>query len=295
MKKLMAILMAMLLICGISVVASAEITAPEGYTVTPLFDFTALPDGTSTATDLGFWTADANAGGAEVVVDGGKITFSLAGNWGAFPNLNEDQQAITKNATGWGFYVEGGELGGTICAGFNAANGTNTVLKEDQAIMFVALDGTVTIDVTYGTSFNQGGLFVPEEFKGYVYIPFSAYVANDGTGSDHDPASGVATPIYAMETDIDTITYGEFFVLTSDLVIEAPTPEPTPEPTPTPEQTEAPATTATDAPSAGDSTDTPSEPAAPAPANNGWIIWVAIAAAVVVVVVVVIIISKKKK
>jgi len=293
MKKLMAILAAMLLICGMSVVASADITAPEGYTVTPLFDFTALPDGTSTATELGFWTADANAGGAEVVVEGGKITFSMPGNWGAFPNLNEDQQALTKTATGWGFYVAGGELGGTICAGFNATNGTNTILKEDQAVMFVALDGTVTTDVTYGTSFNQGGFYVPEGFEGYVYIPFSAYVANDGTGVDHDPANGVATPIYAMDTDIDTITYGEFFVFSSDLVIEGPTPEPTPEstPEPTPEAPE----TSTEAPSAGDPTDTPSEPATPAPANNGWIIWVAVAAAVVVVVVVVIIISKKKK
>ena len=289
MKKLMAILMAMLLICGISVVASAEITAPEGYTVTPLFDFTALADGTSTAGDLGFWAPDASAGAAEVVVEGGKVTFSMAVNWGAFPNLNADQQELTKNVTGWGFYVEGGELGGTICAGFNDTLGGNTLLKEDAPIMFVALDGTVTIDVTYGTSFNQGGFFVPEEFKGYVYIPFAAYTAG---GVDFDPANGVATPIYAMDSDIDTITYGEFFVFTSDLVIEAPTPEPTPEPTPTPEQTEAPAT---DAPSAGDPTDTPSEPAAPAPANNGWILWAAIAAAVVVVVVVVIIISKKKK
>ena len=285
MKKLIAILSAVLLLCGMTTVALAEgestITAPDGYTVTPLFDFTALADGESTATDLGFWTADANAGGAKVVVNAGKITFSMPGNWGAFPNLNEDQQALTKTATGWGFYVEGGELGGTICAGFNAVDGgTNTILKEDVPVMFVALDGTVTIDVTYGTSFGQGGFFVPAEFAGYVYIPFSSYVANDGTGTDHDVAKGVATPIYAMDSDIVSITYGEFFVYSSDIVLEAPTPAPTPEPTATPDPTPAPTEVPSKAPQA----------------EGGFPIWIVIAAvAVVAIVVVVIVVAKKKK
>ena len=286
MKKLIAILSAVLLLCGMSTVALADITAPEGYTVTPLFDFTAFEDGESTATGLGFWTADENAGSAEVTVAGGKLTFTKPGNWGAFPNLNEDQQALTKTATGWGFYVEGGEFGGTICAGFNAVDGgTNTILKEDVPVMFVALDGTVTIDVTYGvSSFGQGGFFVPAGFAGYVYIPFSNYVANDGTGADHDAAKGVATPIYAMDADIVSITYGEFFVYSSDIVLEAPTPEPTPEPTEEPVATE-PADDATEAPSA------------PANGENaGFPVWIIIAAvAVVVIVVVVIVVAKKKK
>lgn len=60
--------------------------------------------------------------------------------------------------------------------------------------------------------------------------------------------------------------------------------------------TEAPTQATTDAPAdpieSTEPTDTPDDPA---PANNGWILWVAIGAAVVIVVVVVVVLASKKK
>jgi hypothetical protein len=71
--------------------------------------------------------------------------------------------------------------------------------------------------------------------------------------------------------------------------------------TPTEAPTEVPtepAVEVTEAPNAGAATDAPTtapDPATPAPANNGWILWVAIAAVVVVVIVIVVIAASKKK
>ena len=286
MKKLLAIVMSVLMLCTVAVVASADVVAPEGFEVTFVSDFSAYEEGNSTAGES-FWIPAPEAD-CDIYFEDGKVTFSRQGMWGAFYNFSDDQTNLFYNKTGWGFYVKNGEYDTSICAGFNGNDGKNYILDEDATVMFVDMEGNVTYDVTYWGSSGQGAIVVPYEFEGYIYIPFSAYLLNPDGGEFDPSTTAVLTPIYAI-SEGEEFTYGEFFVFSTDKPIEMPDEEE--EPTPTPE------TPATDAPSAGDPTDTPSEPAAPAPANNGWILWAAIGAAVVVVAVVVIIIvaGKKKK
>ncbi|MBR3751135.1 MAG: hypothetical protein IKK58_05120 [Clostridia bacterium] len=287
MKKIFAILLAVLLIGSMSMVASAEVVAPEGYEVTFVRDFSGV-EGTMMSSEGGFWLPAPEAD-REVLFQDGKVTFYEQNMWGAFFNFTDDELNLFYNKTGWGFYVKNGEYDTSICAGFNGNDGKNYILDEDVAVMFVDMEGNVSYDVTYWGSSGQGAIVVPYEFEGYIYIPFTAYLLNPD-GGEYDPATtAILTPIYAI-SEGEEFTYGEFFVFSSDEVIEMPEEDdPIIE---TPEaSTEAPEAS-TDAPSAGDPT---SEPADPAPANNGWIIWAAIAAAVVVVVVVVVIIIGKKK
>lgn len=288
MKKLLAIIITVMILCTMAVVASAEIVAPEGFEVTFVSDFSDY-EGNSTAGES-FWIP-APEDDCDIYFEDGKVTFAHQGMWGAFYNFSDDQTNLFYNKTGWGFYVKNGEYDTCICAGFNGNDGKNYCLDEAKTIMFVDMEGNVTYDETFWGSSGQGAILVPYEFEGYIYIPFSAYFQNPD-GNEYDSANvAVLTPIYAL-SEGEEFTYGEIFTFSTDKEIEKPddVEEPTTTPDTIPDSTDG-STTPTDVPTTGATDGTE-----PAPANNGWILWVAIAAAVVVVaVVVVIIVSKKKK
>ncbi|MBR3750391.1 MAG: hypothetical protein IKK58_01325 [Clostridia bacterium] len=159
----------------------------------------------------------------------------------------------------------------------------------------------------------NSAVVIPAGFDGYVYFDCAnitiPYPYTNGEGAEVALMTDF-TAIHTLEIDLRWNVTGQFqggadvifdSLTAVDEITEElidPTPEPTPEPTPTPDVTEAVTEAPTEAPDLAVTetpsetvTETPTEPAG----NNGWIIWVAIAAAVVVVIVVVVIISKKKK
>jgi len=288
MKKIMTMLLVIML-CAVGVAAAAQPIAPEGFTVTPLYDFTSIPDGEYTVSQLaGFWLPP-GISDFETPVSGGVITIDQMSVWGAFPNLNAEQTAVTANATGWGFYTKNdGMLDVTASMSFNGADGKNYILSDYAHYVLVTAEGERIDEYTFWNGGNnQGALCIPSGFEGYVYVPFAAYMENNGTESDYfDSAIGMATPIFAVN-DGETVSFGELYAFTTQEDLSSkPTVEPTAEPIvePTDEPTEAPAT------------DEPTEePSDPENTDNGWMLWVGVAAAVVAVAVVVIIIGKRKK
>ena len=281
MKKLLAVIMALALLC-VSAVAFADaaekaILEPEGYDTQIILDFSDH-EGDMLSSEAGFWLPSVDAD-REVTFENGRVTFYQQNMWGAFFNFTQDEMDLFLGKTGWGFYVKNGEMDTVICAGFNAASTKNYTLDEDAPYMLVDMQGNVTVDVTIWSSSEQGGIIIPYDFEGYVYIPFSAY--SSGDGSTFGESDAIMTPIYAL-AEGEEFTYGEFFVYTSDVEMvpgEVPSDE-TPTEEPTQDITEAP-------------TNTPD-----APAEGSFPIWIIIVAAVViiaVVAVVIIVASKKKK
>lgn len=281
MKKIIAILMTLAMLCISSVAfAAMDVPAnvPSGYEVTMIRDFSAF-NGDMLASEAQFWIPSPESD-RDVTFENGRVTFYQQGTWGAFFNFTQDEMNMLDGKSGWGFYVKNGEMDTVICAGFNAVSSKNFFLGEDVPYMLVDMEGNAVIETTIWSSSSQGGIIIPYEFEGYVYIPFTSYV-NSGDGSEYDATDYIITPIYAL-SEGEEFTYGEFFSYSSDSEMvpgEEPvvSEEPTEEPTEVPAETEVPA---------GDD------------ANAGFPIWIIIVAAVVVVavvVVVVIIASKKKK
>ena len=295
MKKALVIILSIIMLCAVAVSASAEPIKPEGFTTTILYDFSSFGDTTCTIGEAaGFWAPDPATGAAEIVCSQGTVTFNNMNIWGAFPSfINNEQIALTQSSQGWGFYVKNeGLLEVTVGGGFNSANGKNYVPCDGYAYLLVDMEGNVTEEYSIWNSANtQGAFVIPEEFEGYIYIPFNLYFENDGnaSGDAYDSTAGIVTPIFSLN-DGEMLTYGEMFVFSSDYVFGT---EPTPEPTP--EVTEAPtADAATDAPTEVPTTEV-TDGTEQGPGNNGWILWVAIAAVVVIAIVVVIVTKKKSK
>ena len=283
MKKIIAILMTLAMLCISSVAfAAMDVPAnvPAGYEVTMIRDFSAF-NGDMLASAAQFWMNNPATDDREVTFENGRVTFYQQGTWGAFFSFTQEEMNMLDGKSGWGFYVKNGEMDTVICAGFNSASGKNFFLGEDVPYMLVDMEGNAVIETTIWSSSNQGGIIIPYEFEGYLYIPFTSYV-NSGDGSEYDATDYIFTPIYAL-SEGEEFTYGEFFSYSSDSEM-VPGEEPV--------GTEAPVETEP----ADDATEVPSAPADNA--NGGFPIWIVIVAAVVVVavvVVVVIIASKKKK
>ncbi len=198
--------------CSLSVVAFAAETAK-------LADFSAF-DGEATASaSAGWWGPDAANDHTMTFADG-KVTFAddAAGRWSAFPSFDADAQAATMNATGIAFYVEGdADADQTIALSFNGVDTKNYIMSVDADVKLVEADGNVIDDVTVATPFGgQGGVIIPAGFEGYVYVPFAAYILNGGSDA-FDAAGGVATPIYALGTDVVNLTIGEFLAYTGEV------------------------------------------------------------------------------
>ena len=291
MKKLFCVLIITLLsIFG--VVASAD-TAND-FTTSAIYDFSNIEDGEHMLSTLeGFWLPP-GVNDILVQINDGKITFFDMNIWGAFPSFNAEQQALTVNATGYGFYVKNnGDFEITLSMGFNAADSKNYVLADYAPYVLVDMQGNRTNEYTIWNGYNsQGGVIIPEGFEGYVYIPFSSYVFNDGsaTGDAYEASIGMVTPIFALN-DGETITYGEIYAFNSDdefFNSTAPTQEPIT--APTEEATDESSVAPTDGPTCITGPNCNGDQQASFP------VWIIIAAvAVVAVVVIVIVLFKKKK
>ena len=311
MKRIVVSLCVLLLTVSITALAQPS---RSGYIYTQLQSFDGLPEGTQTVAELpGFFVPDIPGNFMlECEIADGTITYYNMNVWGGFPNLDP---ALTQNKSGWCFYVKNGLMDMTLAMSFNAADGKNYVIGDFVPYMLVDMEGVETDDFTVWVSDNnQGGVVLPSEFEGYVYIPFSSYVINDGTGTGaaYDASTGVVTPIYAL-SDGEMITFGAYYAYesqeiantdehtqpvitdepTQPVVTDEPaqpviTDEPT-QPVVTDEPTEAPSENLSTVPS-----EDPTEPKDEA--GFPWII-VAVAAVVVIagVVVAVVLISKKKK
>lgn len=216
MKKLLTLVMAVVLMLSISVVASAA-------DATELYDFSAL-SGESKATETaGWWVPDA-ANDHTLSFADGKVSFGTdaAGRWSAFPSFDETAQTATKGAAGWGIYVKGAADGPqSVALSFNGVDTKNYIMAVGEQYALVDMDGNVVNEDTVETPFGaQGGVVIPADFEGYVYIPFGMYFLNGGTDA-FDAAGGVATPIYALGVEVVDLTIGEFFAWSGELPQES--------------------------------------------------------------------------
>jgi len=193
-------------------------------------------------------------------------------------------------------------------------DGSRTVLSAGLGAYTVDTDNEYyEADLVVYVDNCESTVLIPSGFEGYLVLPFAVMdgdideyecgwqilpgwsdaglTANDVDFANvNDFALDVRMSGFSPD-DSEGIIFDSFeFIGNKGDEVEPPEGEEDDE-TPAPSE---PAVGNTDAPA--DPTDTTSEPADPAPAGNGWIIWVAVgAAAIVVAVVVVIVISKKKK
>lgn len=224
-RNISALLLAVVLTLALGITAMAAPVAPSGITVTQVYNFNSLPNGDTTDTALGFWNP--TGGSANVNVNNGVITFA-ANNWGAFTNFTEDQMNIFKRSDGWGFYFKAGSEDAAVTMGFNGANGANHVLAVDKPVILCPLSGEPqSINTEFSSGLNQGIIVVPAGFEGYIYIPFNAYIVNDGSNAAFDvTANPPATPIYVLGLGApagfgEIVAYSEGSNDTADLSVVA--------------------------------------------------------------------------
>ena len=196
-RNISALLLAVVLTLALGISAMAAPVAPSGITVKQVYDFTSLPNGDTTDSALGFWNP--TGGSANVNVNNGVITFA-SNNWGAFPNFTDKQMNILKESDGWGFYFKAGNEDAAVTMGFNGANGVNHVLATGKPVILCPLSGEPqNVNTEYSDGLNQGIIIVPAGFEGYIYIPFNAYITNDGNNAAFDvTVNPPATPIYVL-------------------------------------------------------------------------------------------------
>ena len=210
MKKLVTALFAAILCCTLCVNAFAAPAAPKNCKTEVVYDFASLGNQTAAASALGFWTG---GGDCEVTAKDGYVSFSK-NVWGAFGNFSGEAQAKFKTASGIAFSFRT-ENAAVITLGFNdnSADGTNHILKKDAECFLYGKDGKQKITTQWNDGFNQGIINVPAGFDGTVFIPFSAYVANDGSNKAFDvSASQPNTPIYVVGEGAPGVAFGEIAV-----------------------------------------------------------------------------------
>ena len=95
----------------------------------------------------------------------------------------------------------------------NSADGTNHILKKDAECFLYDKDGKQKITTQWNDGFNQGVINVPAGFDGTVFIPFSAYVSNNGSNKTFDVSvSQPNTPIYVVGNGAPGVAFGEIAV-----------------------------------------------------------------------------------
>lgn len=210
MKKVILAISLALLVMLTAVSAFAAPAAPKNCKIEVVYDFTSLGDQTAAASALGFWTG---GGDCEVTVKSGYVSFSK-NVWGAFGNFSEKAQAKFKTASGIAFSFRT-ENAAVITLGFNdnSADGTNHILKKDAECFLYDKDGKQKITTQWNDGFNQGVINVPAGFDGTVFIPFSAYVVNNGSNKAFDVSvSQPNTPIYVVGNGAPGVAFGEIAV-----------------------------------------------------------------------------------
>lgn len=191
-----------------------------------MYDFNSLPEGESTASELGFWVYQPSLD-TPVTVDGGRVTIEN-NTWGAFPGLTPDQYTIFAGKTGLALYFKTGDSDATVCFGFNDNTGANHVLATEGEILLEATDGTVTtIELEDVIAYSQGGFTVPADFEGYIYLPFTSWrdAAIRDNVFDYENKQ-IATIIYAVAYGVP-VTYGEVLAYTGTYTPADPTEAPT--------------------------------------------------------------------
>ena len=152
MKKIIASVLTLLMLCSFSVVASAAPAALDGFEVTILVESLQFINDAgyypATSGDAPFWVPGADSARPITLVDG-KLTFLQQECWGALLSMNPDLQEMSLNKTGWGFSVENGDAETTITVGFNeAATNQTYVIDENSIYMLVSEDGEITVPLT---------------------------------------------------------------------------------------------------------------------------------------------------
>ncbi len=251
MKKIIAVLTVMLLLCSVSVVASAAPAALDGFEVTMLVESLQFINDAgfypTTSGDQPFLVPSPDTA-RPITLEDGKLTFLQQECWGALLSMNPDLQELSLNKTGWGFSIENGDVDTTLCVSFNeAATNQTYVIDENSVYMLVSEDGEIIVDYAVWTSSNQGGAIIPADFKGHIYIPFDQYY-NSLDYSAYDPSTmKLFTPIYALSGGAE-FTFCEYFVYESDKNLEDMTDDNPTEPaeTPTNEPVQTPTTEVTE-------------------------------------------------
>ena len=242
MKKIIAIVLTLLMLCSFSVVASAAPAALDGFEVTILVESLQYINDAgfypATSGDDPFWVQPNADMARPITLENGKLTFLQQECWGALLSMNPDLQEMSLNKTGWGFSIENGDAETTITVGFNeAATNQTYVIDENSIYMLVSEDGEITVDYAVWTSSSQGGAIIPANFKGHIYIPFDQYYhSTDYTA--YDPSTmKLFTPIYALSGGAE-FTFCEYFVYESDVNLEDLAGGETSDPTDTPTEPE---------------------------------------------------------
>ncbi len=222
MKKVIVFVLTVTLL--LSAVAFAQPIALDGYTYYELQNFNHIENGIHEVRNIpGFFLPDIpGTFRLECEVLDGTVTFYETNFWGAFPSYDQARTDLTKNKSGWCFYIKNGLLDAVLSMGFNAADNKNYVIGDFVPYMLVDVNGEVYADFSVWVSANsQGGISIPMEFEGYVYLPFTSFCINDGTGTGaaYDPSVGIVTPIYAP-SDNEVITFGAFYLYDSDQIID---------------------------------------------------------------------------
>ncbi|MBR3751330.1 MAG: hypothetical protein IKK58_06100 [Clostridia bacterium] len=307
MKKLLTIICAIAMLFSMAVVASAEegteaivYTKDGGIKVTVIDDFSSYTD-----------EYNGVFGDAQYTFDGEKLVWDIyTGGWcydGPLPTVPSSQwsniEELYNNAQYIGFQVKNvGDVAGAIA--FEKKSNWMTQIWKGDGTVLVGVDGEI-VDaemVSISAIYRGQAVSIPAGFDGWVFIPFTAmrpYHNADVT----EPSNALC--VFEQLEFCGTCVEGEeeFAILEIDNLFLAEsldvdttlTPPADGDETATEEPgapTDAPATDipATDAP-----TDAPTAGNVENPANNGWIVWVAVAAVVVIAVIVVIIVAGKKK
>ena len=311
MKKLLAIICALAMLCTMAVVASAEEgTEAIAYTSDGGIKVSVIDDFSSYTEELNGIFQD-----AQYQFDGEKLTWDIfTGGWNydgplaAIPSAKWDNiKELYNNAQFFGFQVKNvGDVAGAI--GFEKKSNWAMQIWDGTGIKLVSVDGGI-VDaemVDINAIYRGQAISIPAGFDGWVFVPFTVFRpfhdsswASDKTNDQcvFESLEFCGTCVEGEE-DFAILEIDNMFLAANMDVDSTLTPPAGGGDTTDAPVTDAPATDApaTDAPATDAPTEVPSEPAGdPAPANNGWIIWVAVAAAGVVVVVIVVVVAGKKK
>ena len=218
MKKFLTLMVAIVVVCALSITAMAA-PVSIGYKTYFMGDlFANVSESASTSSEAGFWTA---GDVYNITVADGKVTFTTSGAWGSFGSFAD--ASITKGKVGWAYYIKNnGDATAILASGFNADDGKGYKLTNECSYTLVDMQGNKTENLVgvWCDSWGQGGIEIPAGFEGWVYIGFDQYVPNDGTGSEVPFDSenyGVAAASFAFY-NISSITHGgEFYAYSSEV------------------------------------------------------------------------------